>query len=144
VESDPDSNLEITTEQQQPHRCSLVSRYQQNMASSSDPSSSKPPSGPRISTKSATDPVLRNAIRYTISAKEYDTLHRFVISRSKLLKRNAPTVARVEKLVERPGRDEDYNAAAVRASLRVFLATAAGLKVWEIIKARLLGGSSDG
>jgi hypothetical protein len=115
---------------------------------SSDPSSSKPSSsgsgsGPRISAKSTADPVLRNALRYTISAKEYETLHRFVISRSKVLKRNAPTVARVEKLVERPGRD-DYNASAVRASLRVFLATAAGLKVWEGVKLRVLGRAGAG
>jgi hypothetical protein len=112
-------------------------------SSSTDPSSSKSPSGPRISAKSTADPILRNALRYTISAKEYETLHRFVISRSKVLKRNAPTVARVEKLVERPGRD-DYNAAAVRASLRVFLATAAGLKVWEGVKVKVLGRAGSG
>ena len=87
--------------------------------------------------------VLRNALRYTISAKEYETLHKYIISRSKVLKRNAPTVARVEKLVERPGRD-DYNAAAIRASLRVFLATAAGLRVWGLIKERLLGQVGKG
>src|SRR4051812_49152897 len=92
----------------------------------------------RISAKATADPILRNALRYTISAKEYETLHRYIISRSKVLKRNAPTVARVEKLVERPGRD-DHNIAAVRASLRVFLATAAGLRAWEVIKKRLLG-----
>lgn len=60
-----------------------------------------------------------------------------------MLKKNAPTVARVEKLVERPGRD-DYNAAAVRASLRVFLATVAGLKVWDIVKERVFGRSGGG
>lgn len=106
---------------------------------STDPSSSKASSSDRpdrISARHANDPVLRNALRYTISAKEYETLHKYIISRSKVLKRNAPTVARVEKLVERSGRD-DYNAAAVRASLRVFLATAAGLKVWEIVKQRI-------
>lgn len=55
-----------------------------------------------------------------------------------MLKRNAPTVARVEKLVERPGRD-DYNAAAVRASLRVFVATGAALKLWRLVGERFLG-----
>lgn len=92
----------------------------------------------RISAKSTADPILRNALRYTISAKEYETLHKYIISRSKVLKRNAPTVAKVGKLVERPGRD-DYNAAAVRDSLRVFLATAAGLKAWSVISARFFG-----
>lgn len=100
----------------------------------------KPPRD-RISAKSTADPILRNALRYTISAKEYETLHKYIISRSKVLRRNAPTIAKVEKLVERPGRD-DYNAAAIRASLRVFIATNAGLKVWAIIKERFLGAHS--
>jgi len=105
---------------------------------SAPPSSPKGPNN-RISAKSTADPILRNALRYTISAKEYETLHKYIISRSNVLKKNAPTVARVERLIERPGRDE-HNIAAVRASLRVFLTTAAGLKAWEIIRVRLLGG----
>lgn len=57
-----------------------------------------------------------------------------------MLKRNAPSVAKVEKLVvDRSGRG-DFNVAAVRASLRLFLVTTAGLKAWEVVKARLLGG----
>lgn len=106
------------------------------MASPSD-ETPKPPRD-RISAKSTADPILRNALRYTISAKEYETLHKYIISRSKVLKRNAPTVSKVEKLVERPGRD-DYNASAVRASLRVFLATGAALKAWGAVSERLLG-----
>jgi hypothetical protein len=92
----------------------------------------------RISAKSTADPILRNALRYTISAKEYETLHKYIISRSKVLRRNAPTVAKVEKLVERPGRD-DYNAAAVRASLRIFFATSAGLKAWAVLSESVFG-----
>jgi hypothetical protein len=107
------------------------------MASKADEGSKAPRE--RISAKSTADPILRNALRYTISAKEYETLHKYIISRSKVLKRNAPSPAKVEKLVERPGRD-DYNAAAVRDSLRVFLATAAGLKAWAVIKEQFLGG----
>ena len=110
---------------------------QLTMASIADEGSKAPRE--RISAKSTADPILRNALRYTISAKEYETLHKYIISRSKVLKRNAPSPAKVEKLVERPGRD-DYNAAAVRDSLRVFLATAAGLKAWAVIKEQFLGG----
>lgn len=106
--------------------------------SSSPSESSKAPRGDRVSAKSTADPILRNALRYTISAKEYETLHKYIISRSKVLKRNAPTVSKVENLVERPGRD-DYNAAAVRAALRVFVGSAAGLKVWGLVVERLLG-----
>ena len=104
---------------------------------------SSKPSRDRLTAKSTTDPVLRNALRYTISAKEYQALHKYIISRSKILKRNTPSVSQVEKLVERSGRD-DHNAAAVRASLRVFLATAAGLKAWSVISERLFGGPRPG
>lgn len=106
--------------------------------------SSKPSSQPRLSAKSTADPILRNALRYSISAKEYETLHKYIISRSKVLRRNAPTVAKVEKLVKREGRNgepagDDYNAAAIRASLRVFLASSAGLKIWELVGEKFLG-----
>jgi hypothetical protein len=94
--------------------------------------------GPRISATSTADPILRNTLRYTISAKEYETLHKYIISRSKVLKRNVPTVAKVERLVERPGRD-DYNASAVRAASRVFVATGAALKLYSLLVERVLG-----
>lgn len=108
------------------------------MASVSDDGPKSTPD--KVSARSTADPILRNTLRYTISAKEYQTLHKYIISRSRVLRRNAPTVPQVEKLIERPGRD-DYNAAAIRASLRVFFATAAGLKVFSMIKERLVGQS---
>jgi hypothetical protein len=98
-----------------------------------------------ISAKSTADPILRNALRYTISAKEYEALHKYIISRSKVLKRNAPTVAKVERLVEYRGEGtdagtrDDPTVAAVRASMRVFVATGAALKVWRILGERFLG-----
>lgn len=90
-----------------------------------------------VRVRAKVDPILRNALRYTISAKEYQTLHKYIISRSKVLKRNAPTVSQVERDGERK---DDYNAAAVRSSLRVFVGTAAGLKAWGLISKALLGG----
>jgi hypothetical protein len=41
-------------------------------------------------------------------------------------------------LVERPGRD-DYNASAVRAASRVFVATGAALKLYSLLVERVLG-----
>ena len=81
------------------------------------------------------DPVLLNAIRYTISAKEYKTLHEYLIKQSpQLISSRAPQPSKYDAAVA--GRN-DYNAAAVRASLRVFLAAQTGLKVWDIITAQL-------
>ncbi|KAJ8120535.1 hypothetical protein ONZ43_g2776 [Nemania bipapillata] len=49
------------------------------------------------------DPILRNTLRYTISAREYETLHRYVISRSRILRKRAPTVNTVEKYINGEG-----------------------------------------
>lgn len=127
-------------------------------------------------TSSAADPILRNALRYTISAREYALLHRYIISRSRLLKRRAPTVDTVQRIMngrpqnrakeqdpprkpidkgkgkEVPGKNtpveggsdtppggaDDYNARAIRHSARVFVATGALMKLWEIVSSRLM------
>ena len=94
-------------------------------------------SNPSSSPNSAKiDPVLRNTLRYTLSAKEYETLHAYLISRSpKVVRRKAPQPPRYNAIVR--SRD-DFNAAAIRASLRVFLATQTGLKMWELITTAFL------
>ncbi|KAI0601184.1 hypothetical protein F4775DRAFT_589875 [Biscogniauxia sp. FL1348] len=58
----------------------------------------RPESKPRPA--STADPVLRNALRYTISAREYEVLHKYIISRSRLLRKRAPTVNAVERYME--------------------------------------------
>ena len=61
----------------------------------------RPPPQPQpTSAKAATDPILRNALRYTISAREYAALHRYVLSRSRLLRRAAPSVGSVERIID--------------------------------------------
>ena len=82
------------------------------------------------------DPVLRNALRYTISAKEYKTLHEYLITRSPIIvRRRAPQPSKYNAIVK--SKDE-YNAAAFRASLRVFVAMQAGLKLWDIISSQII------
>ena len=123
---------------------------------------------PSVTARSTTDPILRNALRYTISAREYATLHKYVISRSRALKKRAPTVDAVQRIMEgtrgrapsvsrgkgksRDGEDErtaavrgadDYNARAVRHSIRVFVATGALMKLWELVSARLMGKQKE-
>jgi len=130
-----------------------------------------------MSAKSTSDPILRNALRYTISAREYGLLHKYVISRSRVLKKRAPTVDSVQKMMEgEPGKGggqgaakggkgkgkgkdkdtgkgkdvgrgmvvvDDYNARAVRHSLRVFVATGALMKLWEAVSARLAARKNE-
>lgn len=120
-------------------------------------SSSSPRPRASATAKGAADPVLRNALRYTISAKEYATLHKYVLSRSRVLRRAAPSVATVERIVEGPPEDEragqqtkgsscgrkpggdPYNVRAVRDALRVFMGTAAAMKAYDALTKKLSG-----
>ncbi|OTA99754.1 hypothetical protein M426DRAFT_16151 [Hypoxylon sp. CI-4A] len=125
---------------------------------------SRPRANSKSKPRSAADPILRNALRYTISAREYETLHRYILSRSRLLKKRAPSVNSVERYMDggnsntRRGlvadkdaggnrkenavnggasRGDTYNARAIRDSLRVFIATGLGMRTYETVLARL-------
>lgn len=76
------------------------------------------------------DPILRNALRYTVSAKEYKVLHEYLLSRAPAVEKRTPRPARYSALVES---DNDFNVATVRLALRVFAATYVGFKSWEVV-----------
>ncbi|KAI1436259.1 hypothetical protein GGR50DRAFT_252534 [Xylaria sp. CBS 124048] len=144
------------------------------MANASSASNSdvlpRPGGASGLNPKSVVDPVLRNALRYTISAREYETLHKYIISRSRLLQKRAPTVSTVEKYINGDtrrrgsvGRDkgkgkekdvltsasgapkgDDYNTRAIRDALRVFIITATGAKAYEFLLARIKGLNKAG
>ncbi|KAI4141355.1 MAG: hypothetical protein L6R39_005384, partial [Caloplaca ligustica] len=98
------------------------------------------PSPPPSPKRSKVDPILRNALRYTISAKEYQTLHEYIITRSPAaVRKRIVAPARVDAITRA---SDDYNAAAIRASLRVFIASQTGLEVWNWITTRLLARGS--
>ncbi len=138
----------------------------------SHPRPSAASSAPTVTAKSTADPILRNALRYTISAREYAALHKYVISRSRVLKRRAPSVDAVQRMMDgepagtasgekgkkgkgkgkqeemvtkAPGKGgaDDYNARAIRHSIRVFVATGAAMKLWELVAARLAGKKKE-
>ena len=97
-----------------------------------DPYPSPPPSPAQIKA----DPILRNALRYTLSAEEYQTFHQYLISRSPtVVRKRALPPPKYTALVQTK---DDYNGAAIRASLRVFVVTQTSLKLWELIKGSLL------
>lgn len=153
------------------------------MASSSS-RGAVPPRNASVSAKATTDPILRNTLRYTISAREYALLHRYILSRSRHIKKRVPTVENVNRIMNgdagisdkargkgkeidpsgsvdmsvanvgstSAGADagagamlgaDDYNARAVRHSIRVFVGTAAALKTWSLIATRLMGRKQD-
>lgn len=138
---------------------------------SRSPATSNTPAA--VTARSTSDPILRNALRYTISAREYALLHKYVISKSRALKKRAPAVDTVHRIMDGEpagrgraqsltkggkgktkeneknkssaganasgGADDDYNARAIRHSIRVFLATATSMKLWGVASAKLMG-----
>ncbi|KAL8881932.1 MAG: hypothetical protein Q9192_007685, partial [Flavoplaca navasiana] len=93
------------------------------------------PSPPPSPDPSRADPILRNVLRYTVSAKEYKALHDYLITRSPpAVRKRAPAPAHVKSITEA---SDEHNAAAIRASLRVFVASQTGLQIWDRITARL-------
>jgi len=80
------------------------------------------------------DPITRNALRYTVSAREYELLHQYLLSRTPALKKRVPRpTAKVDDVAKK---EEDYNAATIRVSVRLFLATYSSLKLWEAVTER--------
>lgn len=92
---------------------------------SSQESYPSPPPNP-----SKIDPILRNALRYSISAKEYSILHQYLIARTPLaVRKRAPQPPRYSSIVQT---NNEFSAAAIRASLRVFVASQTGLNLWDL------------
>ena len=86
------------------------------------------------------DPLTRNALRYSLSPREYKLLHKYLIAKAPAVKKRAPPPHKYEKSVKDTG---DYNAAAIRASLRVFGTTLAGLKLWDLITVKVLSRGKE-
>lgn len=86
------------------------------------------------------DPILRNALRYTISAKEYQLLHQYLLSRAPAVKKRTLHPRTYDAITKGP---DDYNVAAIRASLRLGVLTFSGLKAWELISTRVLARGTE-
>ncbi|PGH13668.1 hypothetical protein AJ79_03517 [Helicocarpus griseus UAMH5409] len=96
---------------------------------------SRADSEPQPGSPKSVHPIIRNALRISLSASEYKSLH------ERLIKRLPPAVQdralhphAFREIVKSPDR---YNEAAIRASLRVFLATGAGMKLFAYITQKL-------
>ncbi|KAL2834312.1 hypothetical protein BDW59DRAFT_46040 [Aspergillus cavernicola] len=86
------------------------------------------------------NPVVRNALRVSLSAKEYKALHDYATQRSPSIQSKLPSPARFEAITRSKNK---YNEAAVRASLRVFLTSGALLKLVDLIVGRIQKDSAQ-
>ncbi|PWY73691.1 hypothetical protein BO70DRAFT_364600 [Aspergillus heteromorphus CBS 117.55] len=85
-------------------------------------------------------PGVRNALRISLSAKEYRLLHEYAIRRTpSAIQNKLPTPSRFEAIVRSKYK---YNDAAVRASLRVFLLSSSLLKLVDVVVGRIRGDLS--
>lgn len=110
------------------------------MSSSGKSSSS---AGSNLS-KRPLDPITRTALRYTISPREYELVHRYLISRApQPVQKRTPNPPRYEKITRSETEGGDYSVAAVRSALRVFIATYAGLKGWDLVLQKLASGKGS-
>lgn len=104
------------------------------MLSSSRRSSGSGNSSSSNLSKRPIDPITRTALRYTLSPKEYELLHNYLISRApKRVQKQTPSPPRYEKITKSSTESGDYNVAAVRAALRVYLSLFTGLEGFEFV-----------
>jgi hypothetical protein len=101
------------------------------------PQQSNPP--PDDAAAPAVHPLIQNALRVSLSAKEYKVLHERILKRSLALNSRLPTPAKYESIVRTSNK---YNVAAIRASLRVFLGVSGGLSLVEAVTARIGKGDT--
>ncbi|EPS28843.1 hypothetical protein PDE_03789 [Penicillium oxalicum 114-2] len=85
-------------------------------------------------------PVVRAALRLSLSAKEYRVLHSLVVSRAPGAQNKIILPSRYDAIVHSKNR---RNEAAVRTSLRVFVGTGATLNLLEAIVSRIRGGTAQ-
>lgn len=88
--------------------------------------------------KRPADPITRRALQFTLSAREYELLHQYLIRRAPAaVQQSALTPARYERIVRSKTETGDYNVNTIRSALRVFGAAYVGLKAYDNLTLRL-------
>ncbi|KAK3673054.1 hypothetical protein LTR78_007165 [Recurvomyces mirabilis] len=112
--------------------------------SSSDRKPSSSSASSRLSNRPI-DPITRTALRYSLSPREYELLHQYLISRTpQRVQKQTPDPKRYEKITRASSENGDYNVAALRAALRVFVGAYVGLKGWEVVIEKLASRRGGG
>lgn len=87
-------------------------------------------------------PIVRNALRICLSAKEYRAIHETAIKRAPpAVQDRLPSPSHYDALVHSKNQNR-HGEAAVRASLRVFVGSSIALKLADLIVSRIQGGAA--
>lgn len=82
-------------------------------------------------------PVVRNALRISLSAKEYKLLHDYAVQRTpSAIQNKLPSPSAFEAIVRSKNK---HNEASIRASLRVFVLSSSLLKLVDVVAGRIRG-----
>ncbi|KAF7197602.1 hypothetical protein HII31_01105 [Pseudocercospora fuligena] len=107
------------------------------MSSSASGKSSAASSASSLS-KRPVDPITRTALRYTLSPREYELLHNYLISKApKRVQKQTPNPPRFERITKASSESGDYNVASVRAALRVYLGLFTALKSMDFVMGKI-------
>ena len=85
-------------------------------------------------------PILQNALRVSLSAKEYRTLHTIAVERAPSIQKKLPSPSSFDVMAQSKNR---HSEAALRASLRLFVGSGAVLKLIEIVMSRIRGDTAE-
>ncbi|PYH63306.1 uncharacterized protein BO88DRAFT_399394 [Aspergillus vadensis CBS 113365] len=86
-------------------------------------------------------PVVRNALRISLSAKEYKLLHDYAVQRTpSAIQNKLPSPSAFEAIVRSKNK---HNEASIRTSLRVFVLSSSLLKLVDVVAGRIRGDLSQ-
>jgi len=115
-------------------------RLIQDTGPTSTMSNSVPSEDPAPPKEAATiHPIIRNALRISLSVKEYRALHDVAVKRSPTLKDKLPSPSHYEKMANPKSR---HTETALRTALRVFVGSGIGLKLVEVVTRRVRGDAT--
>lgn len=99
------------------------------------------PPGPPTPGETATiHPIVRNALRISLSVKEYRTLHDVAVKRAPSLKDKLPSPSHYENMANPKNR---HTEAAFRTSMRLFVGSGIAMKLVEVVMKRVRGDTTQ-
>lgn len=88
----------------------------------------------------AIHPILQNALRVSLSTKEYRVLHAIAVKRAPSVQEKLLSPSSFDAMAQSKNR---HSEAALRASLRLFVGSGLVMKLLEVVMSRVRGGAAE-